>query len=147
MVDRSEHFLVLFRRQQGQELLGQDEYVLSTSNFPRWEGIIEYDGTKTSPSLSSLAMDVQIALGHHVAQCRDHQHRRRPSFQTKWYFPSILDSSKRQISFRCLEFSSPAFRTLTRNIRLRRNANVAINVPSRRSEMLSIVWNSGCCWS
>ncbi|CAF0782918.1 unnamed protein product [Adineta ricciae] len=80
------------RRQQGQELLGKDEYVLSTSNFPRngcpnftWPQHKPTPGTSSSASLF---------------------------FPDEVIFPD-----------------HPRFKTLTRNIRMRRKSKVALNVP------------------
>ncbi|CAF1137038.1 unnamed protein product [Adineta steineri] len=80
------------RRQQGQELLGKDEYVLSTSNFPR-NGCIDftYPTHKTTPSTSASA---------------------------SLFFPDEV-----------IYPEHPRFKTLTRNIRMRRQSKVAIHVP------------------
>ncbi|CAF2579027.1 unnamed protein product [Rotaria sp. Silwood2] len=80
------------RRQQGQELLGEDEYVLSTSNFPR-------NGC--------------------------------PDCTWPTYKPEINTSSSGSLFFpdQLIFPNHPRFKTLTRNIRLRRNAKVAFNIP------------------
>ncbi|CAF2410524.1 unnamed protein product [Rotaria sp. Silwood2] len=80
------------RRQQGQQLLGKDEYVLSTSNFPR-NGCSDFTWPVHKPTPSTSA-------------------------SASLFFPD-------EVIFP----DHPRFKTLTRNIRMRRTAKVAFNVP------------------
>ncbi|CAF1306237.1 unnamed protein product [Rotaria sordida] len=80
------------RRQQGQELLGKDEYVLSTSNFLR-NGCPDFTWPVHKPTPSTSA-------------------------SASLFFPD-------EVIFP----DHPRFKTLTRNIRMRRKSKVAFHVP------------------
>lgn len=80
------------RRQQGQQLLGKDEYVLSTTNFPR-NGCPDFTWPSFKPNPSTSA-------------------------SASLFFPD-------EVIFP----DHPRFKTLTRNIRMRRREKVAHYIP------------------
>ncbi len=74
-------------------------------------------------------MDVRNVLGLHINLNLVHQHLLHSVFPIKSYFPIIQDlSNNKKINY--YNYYLLIFRTLTRNIRLRCNAKVALNVPS-----------------
>lgn len=77
-------------------------------------------------------MDVWNVLGQRINLRQVHHHFIRFVFPIKLFSLIILDSSKSEYK---KQETKPTvniqFRTLTQNIHLRRNANIALNVPSK----------------
>jgi len=80
-------------------------------------------------------MDVRNLLGLHINLNKAHQHLLHSVFPINSYFPIIQDLSNNiKIDYYYNHYLF-IFRTLTRNIRLRCNAKVALNVPGMQKKL------------